>query len=310
MPRLALPLAAIFLAACTSVTGDLPSPTPAAEIDDEVIHGFVDNEGVRLHYAKMGEGPLVIMLHGFPDYWYTWRHQMRALSSDHEVVAMDLRGYNESDQPKGVDQYRMPLLVADVAAVLGHFGREQAVIVGHDWGGAIAWQFAMTHPEMTERLIICNLPHPNGLARELRGNPEQQRNSAYARRFQQEGAHESLTADGLARWVEDDSARLKYIAAFERSDFEAMLNYYKANYPRVGSGPANASSAPLPPKITMPTLMIHGLEDQALLPAALNDTWHWLEQDLTLVTIPGAGHFVQQDARDLVTRTMVMWLHR
>ena len=305
-------LAAILLTGtCASVASQ--DAAPALSIDD-VEHGFAENDGVRLHYAKLGEGPLVVMLHGFPDYWYTWRNQMIALAVDHEVVALDLRGYNRSDQPKGVDNYRMPLLIEDVASVVRHLGREEAVIVGHDWGGAIAWQFALAHPEMTERLIICNLPHPNGLTRELQNNPQQQRNSAYARRFQQEGAHESLTAEGLAGWVRDEAARAKYVEAFKRSDFEAMLNYYKANYPRVGPGnaAANASAgiAPTLTKVAPPVLMIHGLDDTALLPGALNDTWLWLEQDLTLVTIPGSGHFVQQDASDLVTRTMVMWLHR
>ena len=304
-------LAAILLAGtCMAQAND----TPAALSIDDVEHGFAENDGVRLHYAKLGEGPLVVMLHGFPDYWYTWRNQMTALAVDHEVVALDLRGYNRSDQPEGVDNYRMPLLIEDVASVVRHLGREKAVIVGHDWGGAIAWQFALAHPEMTERLIICNLPHPNGLTRELQNNPQQQRNSAYARRFQQEGAHEGLTAEGLAGWVQDEAARAKYVEAFKRSDFEAMLNYYKANYPRVGSGnaaaDASAGIAPSLTKVAPPVLMIHGLDDTALLPGALNDTWLWLEQDLTLVTIPGSGHFVQQDASDLVTRTMVMWLHR
>ncbi len=304
-------LTSILLAGtCAAQAND----TPAALSIDDVEHGFAENDGVRLHYAKLGKGPLVVMLHGFPDYWYTWRNQMTALAVDHEVVALDLRGYNRSDQPKGVDNYRMPLLVEDVASVVRHLGREEAVIVGHDWGGAIAWQFALAHPEMTERLIICNLPHPNGLTRELQNNPQQQRNSAYARRFQQEGSHESLTAEGLAGWVQDEAARAKYVEAFKRSDFEAMLNYYKANYPRVGPGnaaaDASAGIAPSLTKVAPPVLMIHGLDDTALLPGGLNDTWLWLEQDLTLVTIPGSGHFVQQDASDLVTRTMVMWLHR
>jgi pimeloyl-ACP methyl ester carboxylesterase len=138
-------LPALFLLACTSV-GAPGSTTP---VEDLVTHDYADHDGVRLHYVTMGEGPLVVMLHGFPDYWYTWRDQMRALAGDHEVMAVDLRGYNRSDRPAGVDQYRMPILVEDVAAVIRHRGRQQATVVGHDWGGAIAWAFAMAHPEMT-----------------------------------------------------------------------------------------------------------------------------------------------------------------
>ena len=279
----------------------------AARADDfltRVKHGHADSGGVKIHYASLGKGPLVVMIHGFPDYWYTWRHQMAALADTHQVVAMDLRGYNRSDKPAGLESYKMPLLVADVHALIRHHKKEKAVIVGHDWGGAIAWSFAMTRPEACDKLIILNLPHPWGLGRELANNPDQQKNSQYARNFQKPGAHKKLSARGLSRWVKDKAAREKYQAAFERSDFEAMLNYYKANYPRQ---PYKAPEG-APPRVKAPVLMFHGLDDWALLPGALNDTWKWLDKDLTLVTIPGSGHFVQQDAADKVSRTMRSWL--
>jgi pimeloyl-ACP methyl ester carboxylesterase len=278
----------------------------AADLDSRVKHGFADSGGVRIHYASLGKGPLVVMVHGFPDFWYTWRHQMEELSKNYQTVAIDLRGYNLSDKPKGAANYDMKLLVGDVIAVIRHFGQEKAVIVAHDWGGAIAWTLAMSSPQYVDRLIILNLPHLRGLRRELAANPEQQNNSRYARNFQQEGAHTKLTAEGLANWVKDPDAKRKYIEAFGRSDFEAMLNYYKQNYPRE---PYQDAPEPLV-KVKAPVLMIHGLDDRALLAGALNGTWDWLEKDLTLVTIPGAGHFVQQDAADLVTRSMKMWLAR
>ena len=146
---------------------------------------YADSDGVKIHYASLGEGPLVVMIHGFPDFWYTWREQVDALSSDFKVVAIDTRGYNKSDKPEGVASYAMPLLVGDVAAVIRHLGRDKAIIVGHDWGGIVAWQFALNMPEMTSRLVILNLPHPNGLTRELRTNPQQYENSAYAQAFQE-----------------------------------------------------------------------------------------------------------------------------
>jgi pimeloyl-ACP methyl ester carboxylesterase len=284
----------------------LGGAAPASDIGAQVEHGYADSNGVKIHYASLGKGPLMVMLHGFPDFWYTWRDQMAALSGQYQTVAIDLRGYNLSDKPKGVDNYDMRLLAGDVAAVIKHLGRDKAIIVGHDWGGAVAWQFAIHAPQMTEKLIILNLPHPRGLRRELANNPQQQKNSQYARNFQQEGAHLKLTAEGLSAWVKDAEAKPKYLEAFRRSDFEAMLNYYKKNYPRDSSG---EDTTPLV-KVKAPVLMIHGLNDTALLPGALNNTWEWLEKDLTLVTIPGAGHFVQQDASDLVTRSMKMWLNR
>jgi len=290
-------------------------------LEDRVTHGYTDSNGVRIHHVSLGEGPLLVMLHGFPDYWYTWRHQMEALADNFTVVALDLRGYNRSDAPTGVEQYDMRLLVGDVAAVIRDFGNEKAIVCGHDWGGAIAWSFAMYNPGMTERLMICNLPHPNGIRRELANNPDQKRNSQYAYDFQKPDAHKQLTAEGLASWVKDDAARAKYIEAFERSDFEAMLNYYRRNFPRSAPEPepepaddvATASpSTPPPagPKVACPVLLIHGLDDKALLASGLNDTWEWIDSDLTIVTIPNAGHFVQHDASDLVTRTMIAWLNR
>ncbi len=284
------------------------------DVFDRVTHGYAVSEGgVKIHYASLGQGPLVVMIHGFPDFWYTWRHQMAALSPHFQVVAIDQRGYNLSDQPKGVENYDMALLVGDVAAVVRHLGRERATIVGHDWGGIVAWNVAARLPTLVDNLVILNLPHPNGLARELRSNPEQIKNSEYARTFQRSSPTDPtvffgrpMTTQTLSGWVKDPAARRRYVEAFAQSDFEGMLNYYKRNYPR-DAGP----DAPPPtelPRITMPVLMFHGLDDQALHADGLSGTWKWLDKDLTLVTVPGASHFVQQDAAELVTNTMQWWL--
>jgi epoxide hydrolase 4 len=293
-------LAFVALCAATAVSAS------AADVEDNVTHGYADSNGVKIHYASLGTGPLVVMIHGFPDYWYTWRAQMEGLADRFQVVAIDQRGYNLSDKPAGVENYDVRLLVGDVVAVIRHLGQQKAIIVGHDWGGVVAWQLAINAPQVVDRLIILNLPHPRGLSRELAHNPEQQANSAYARRFQQEGAEKALTAEGLAGWVKDPEARKKYVAAFGRSDFAAMLSYYKRNYPRE---PYTEDTSPVK-KLQMPVLMFHGLKDTALLSPALNGTWDWMEKDLTITTVPDAGHFVQQDAADLVTKTMRAWLLR
>ena len=114
------------------------------DLYDRVKHGYAESQGVKIHYASLGEGPLVVMIHGFPDFWYSWRHQMEALSDRFQVVAIDQRGYNLSDKPKGVENYDVRLLVGDVAAVIRHLGRDKATIVGHDWGGVVAWQSRST----------------------------------------------------------------------------------------------------------------------------------------------------------------------
>ena len=284
----------------------LAGPVVSTEQDlyDRVEHGYADNNGVKIHYATIGSGPTVVMIHGFPDFWYGWRYQMEALANEYRIVAIDQRGYNLSDKPEGADNYAMPLLVSDVVAVIRSLGEGKVVIAGHDWGGMVAWQTAINVPEVVERLIILNLPHPRGLMRELSKGEEQAANSQYARNFQQEGAHEVFTPEALARWVSNSAARALYIEAFKRSDFEAMLHYYKANYPRE---PYKAPEG-APPRVKAPVLMFHGLKDWALLPGALNDTWKWLDKDLTLVTVPGSGHFVQQDAAETVSKTMRSWL--
>jgi pimeloyl-ACP methyl ester carboxylesterase len=295
-----------MLGAAALVVAAVAGAAAAADVEDRVTHGYADSNGVKIHYAKMGSGPLIVMIHGFPDYWYTWRAQMEGLADRFTVVAIDQRGYNLSDKPAGVENYDVRLLIGDVLAVIKDLGQQKAVIVGHDWGGVVAWQLAINVPQAVDRLIILNLPHPRGLSRELAHNPEQQANSAYARRFQQEGAEKALTAEGLAGWVKDPAAREKYVEAFRRSDFTAMLNFYRRNYPRE---PYTEDTSPVK-KLQMPVLMFHGLKDTALMSPALNGTWDWIEKDLTLTTVPDAGLVVLADAADLVTRTMRAWLLR
>ena len=278
------------------------------DIDKYVTHHYADNNGVRIHYVTIGEGQTsIVMIHGFPDFWYTWRNQMIALMSKYQVAAIDLRGYNLSDKPQGGEYYLMRHLISDIQAVMRHLEKDKAIIMGHDWGGAIAWFFAMYFPTMTERLIVLDFPHPSGFVRELAQNSQQQKQSAYVRDFQQEGAHKKLTPESLSAWVHDPVARERYIEAFRRSDFEAMLQYYKQNYPRQPYQDAKLN-LPQVNKVQAPVLQIHGLQDQWLLPGGLNSTWEWLDNSWTLLTIPQAGHFVQHDAADLVSRTIENWL--
>lgn len=301
-------LIAVLLTPYLAMAADEPpaaQKSPRAEEASLGEDGFVDSNGVKIHYVTLGKGPLVVMIHGFPDYWYTWRAQMPELAKRFQVVAVDMRGYNESDKPEGVENYTIDKLVADIEAVVKHFHQDKAIIVGHDWGGMVAWTFAMRRPEMTSRLVILNLPHPRGLLRELKNNPDQQKNSAYARTFQQPDAAKQVLPAMLAFWVRDKEARPKYVAALTRSSMEGMLNYYKANYPREPYDDAAAQSLP---KVKCPVLMFHGLKDSALLPGALNDTWNWVDNELTLITIPESNHFVQQDAAQTVTKNMVRWL--
>lgn len=281
------------------------SVSATGDIFDEVEHGYADSDGVKIHYVTKGEGPLVIMIHGFPDFWYSWRNQIEVLAEDYQVVAIDQRGYNKSDKPKGQENYDQQKLAADVKAVQEHFGVDKSIIVGHDWGGAVAWNFTYTYPDRVDKLIICNLPHPRGLSHELAHNNEQKIASAYARRFQQPNSHKALSAEMLAaRYRDQPDVYARYVQAFKNSSFEAMLDYYRQNY---AEPPYLEDTSPVV-KAKPPVLLFHGLDDTALLPGALNGTWEWLEKDLTLVTVPGASHWVHEDAPEFVSGMMKSWL--
>lgn len=295
-----------FGALCAAlVLGLAATATQAApKLEDH----FADDNGVKIHYVATGQGPLVVMIHGFPDYWGTWKPMIATLSADHyRTAALDMRGYNLSDKPQGVAAYAMPKLIADIAAVIKAEGRTSAIVIGHDWGAAIAWQVAINRPDLVDKLVIMAVPHPTTFAHEMATDPVQQKNSQYARNFQKEGAEKMLTAEGLAGWVKDPAEKPLYVEAFKRSDFAAMLNYYKANYPK-DIGSPNAPPPPELPPIKVPVLVIHGMKDTALNAAGHAGTWDHVTADTTILMIPTAGHFVQHDAEALVDRTVKDWL--
>ena len=286
-----------------AVAAALLFATPAAQAADK----YATNNGVKIHYVLEGKGPLVVLIHGFPDYWATWKPLMAELNkAGYRTAALDTRGYNLSDKPEGVAAYAMPNLIGDVAAVIGAEGEKNATIVGHDWGAAIAWQTTFNRPDLVNKLVILSVPHPTGMAREMASNADQQKNSQYARNFQKEGSEKSLTAEGLAAWVRDPAAKPGYVEAFKRSDFAGMMNYYRANYPR-GVG-ETAAPPPAPPRIKVPVLVIHGMKDTALNAAGHSGTWNHVDADTTVVMFPQAAHFVQHDAAAQVNRTIRDWL--
>jgi len=268
---------------------------------------YANDDGVKIHYVAAGRGPLVVMIHGFPDYWATWTPLMKTLDGQYRVAAMDLRGYNLSDKPDGVDAYAFPKLIADVEAVIKAEHRSSAIIIGHDWGAAISWQLAMTRPDLVNKLIIMSVPHPAGFAREMATDKAQQAGSQYARNFQQPGFEKNLSPEMLAGMHGKDPAEhAAYLAAFQRSNIGDMLNYYRANYPKTTDG-TGTMGAPVTP-ITVPVLVIHGMKDTALNAAGHNGTWDHVTADTTILMIPTAGHWVQHDAQDLVDRTVKDWL--
>lgn len=287
------------------------NPTPPWQ------HTFLPTNGIRLHAVTAGEGPLLLMLHGFPECWYSWRHQIPALAAaGFQVVAPDLRGYNTSDKP--ATGYDIETLVEDVTGLLDHCGAEKGLIVGHDWGGAIAWAVALAHPERVEKLIVLNIPHPTLLARALRTNFRQMLRSLYILFFQIPVVPEWLirrnnyrliqrtfrgTAAHPERFTDADIAVYR-TAASQPGALTAMLSYYRAL--RRGKMLQWARGGP-PAVVRMPTLMIWGEQDHALGKELTFGTAE-LVPDLRIRYLPDASHWVQQDQPEAVTQLMLEFL--
>jgi pimeloyl-ACP methyl ester carboxylesterase len=284
-----------------------------------VEHRYADVNGVTLHYAVAGAGPLVMFVHGFPEFWYEWKDQLVEFGRDHLAVAPDMRGYNLSSKPAGVEQYRMPQLVEDLRALAEHLGHRRFVLVGHDWGGAVAWAFAIAHPDRLERLVIVNAPHPAVFARELRENPAQQKASEYMLAFRSDKAEAILSADdyaALERTVLGDLLRQGHLTAGDRDAYRAAwsqpgaltggLNYYRAA--RVGppsrdgapaTGTLGVSGADM--TVRVPTLVIWGERDHALLTGNLRGLERFVP-DLTVTRVPDGTHWVIHEQPALVNR--------
>ncbi|MGI8854932.1 MAG: alpha/beta fold hydrolase [Thermomicrobiales bacterium] len=274
--------------------------------------GYAEVNGVRLHYVSEGEGDLILFLHGFPEFWYAWKDQLAALGTDHRAVAVDMRGYNLSEKPAAVEAYRIPLLVDDVRALIAHLGYRTCTLVAHDWGGVVAWAFAIRHPEMLDRLVIINAPYPAIFGRELRENPAQQRASAYMVTFRSPQAESILSANNYAALTDgilDSSAftdedRAAYIAAWSQPGaLTGGLNYYRATAigrPTAESAGTSVGSDDVPP-LTVPTLVIWGERDPFLLTGNL-DGLDGVVADLTVVRIPEGTHWVVHEMPERINK--------
>lgn len=279
-------------------------------------HQFIVSNGIRLHYVTQGEGPLMLMLHGFPEFWYSWRHQIPEFSQDYKVVALDLRGYNESEKPDGLAAYRLTELVQDIRGVITGLGYDRCILVGHDWGGAIAWNFAYDYPDLVERLIVLNLPHPAKFAAGLR-SPQQLLRSSYIFFFQLPLLPElvlqafdyQLIAEALSNMAVNKTAftsadlRAYQDAAAKPGALTAMINYYRANImqPELTSRDWGV--------LQVPTLLIWGEDDQALGKELTYGTETYV-RDLTVRYIPNCSHWVQQERPQLVNQYMREFLQK
>jgi pimeloyl-ACP methyl ester carboxylesterase len=297
-----------------------------------ISHGYAQVNGIRLHYAESGSGDdLVILLHGFPEFWYSWRHQLKALGERFHVVAPDMRGYNLSDKPSRVEDYRIEVLVEDVVGLMDHFGAERAAIVAHDWGAGVAWALAAKYPERVSRLTVLQVPpaavwRSNMSMRQLLRSwymfffqvprlPEwmlsRKRFAALDRAFKESPFRkESFTDEDIELYKE---------ALRKPGALSAALNYYRANVRRVMS---QADKSPLPAleikdgvpsirsgsRVRVPTLFIFGEQDSAILPATVRGIVNYIDAPYRELRIPDSGHWVQNEAADQVNAAIMEFL--
>jgi len=282
----------------------------------EIAFDYAQIGGVKLHYATAGEGEkLVILLHGFPEFWYSWRHQIVALSDEYTVVAPDMRGFNLSDKPVNIADYEIDKLVDDVTGLIRHFGFEQAAIVGHDWGASVAWAVAAAHPESVWKL--CALQVPPASVWQKNQTFKQFLASWYIFLFQIPALPEwllsrnnfAMLANSLqTSTAEPDIFTDRDIAEYKKSWSEdraltSALNYYRANILKRLFGKNENRE-----KIKVPTLFIYGEKDTAILPETVQGISEAIDAPYQEIRIPDAGHWVQQEAAEIVTDSLLEFL--
>ncbi|MCA1815691.1 MAG: alpha/beta fold hydrolase [Acidobacteria bacterium] len=302
----------------STVGGDLSNTDP------RIRHGYAQVGDVRLHYAESGEGdrPLVLLLHGFPEFWYSWRHQLAALGERFHVVAPDLRGYNLSDKPSRVEDYRLSRLVDDATGLIRHFGAREAAVVGHDWGAGVAWAVARFQPEYVSRLAVLQVPPfrawvDNFSLRQLARSwymlffqlpqlPERWIGrddfAQLARMFKTTSRSGTFTDADIALYKE---ALKRRGAQGGTTALTAGVNYYRANLfdlvaDRLAGGSRTFSTAP--------TLFIYGERDAFVVPETVRDVGGYVAAPYKEVRLARAGHWVQQEYPNEVNAALLRFL--
>ena len=277
---------------------------------------FISVNGLQLHTVIAGprDGKLIVLLHGFPENWAAWRRSIKPLvDAGYRVVVPDQRGYNLSDKPDGIHNYRLDALASDVRELIRSFERDRAIIVGHDWGGSVAWQLAMDHPEVVEKLIIINASHPAAFRREIRENPAQQQKSWYMAAFQLPWLPELLLGQSplattdlfFRKGAVNQEAYSSYdlhglaVSMSQPGALTAMLNWYRA--------PLRNWSSSQTRQIDTPTLLIWAEQDIALGKSLTYGLDQWVTH-LKIHYIPNCGHWVQNEAPDEVNAQLLEFI--
>jgi epoxide hydrolase 4 len=287
---------------------------------NDVEHAYADLTECRLHYVTRGRGKPILFLHGFPQFWYLWRRQLEDLGEDHAVYAPDLRGYNLSCKPEDPEAYRMRHLLADIHELVEHLGIAPLTLVGHDWGGIVSWAFALKYPELLERLVIIDAPPPFTWNRDLRESPKQRDAVNYMVELSKPSpepeemlaANDFSMMDDIMRRIggrhavltEEDRA-VYHEAWGQPGALRGGLNYYRAarmgEQVAAGGVPEEYASRITSRTVDVPTLVIWGENDTALLPTLTRGLSEWVP-DLRVEIVPGAGHWVPYEQPDEVNR--------
>ncbi|HEV7890620.1 MAG TPA: alpha/beta hydrolase [Pyrinomonadaceae bacterium] len=285
----------------------------------QIRHGYAQVGDVRLHYAECGEGErLVVLLHGFPECWYSWRYQLKALGSRYRVVAPDMRGYNLSDKPDRVEDYRVPRLVDDVTGLIRHFGAREAAVVGHDWGAAVAWAVAQHYPDYVWKLAALQVPPPAVWAKNL--SLRQLLRSWYMFFFQLPrvpewwlsrddfaGLGKMLRATSRPGTFADDEIEFYKSALKEPGALTASINYYRANLGRFLTRRPKGGIR-TQERVRVPTLFVFGERDFAILPETAAGVADYVNAPYTELRLARANHWVQQEYPAEVNAALLSFL--
>lgn len=272
---------------------------------------FISVNGIKLHYVEEGIGKLVILLHGFPEFWYGWKNQISVLSKEYRVVAPDMRGYNLSDKPENVSDYKIQILAKDIAELIYALGPQKAIVVGHDWGAAVAWAVASLHPEVVEKLAILNVPHPNEMSRAFKGfNFLQWKKSWYIFFFQLPFLPERVVGTEkffratfknmlMRKGAVSREDIAKYVEAYRQPGaVRAAVAYYRAAF-------RSFLTAVKMPNIKAPLLMLWGEHDTALGKELTYRTKAYCDNTCEILYDSSSGHFVQHDNPEWVNQNLL-----
>jgi pimeloyl-ACP methyl ester carboxylesterase len=269
---------------------------------DEIEEKYIDINGIKLHTVIIGNGEPIFLLHGFPDFWYGWKNVISGLKDEFKLIVPDTRGINLSDKPESIDNYKIDILIEDVKALATKLNIDKFTLVGHDWGGAIAWAFGSKYPKLLKKLIIINAPHPALFRKKIEKNAKQRRSSGYIFQLLKPGGEQSLLKNDMMglkaavfgttkkkdAFTEED--KQKYIESWSRpNSILCGVNYYRANR-RIEQSSGI---------IDVPTLVIHGMKDNFVRAIVLEGLPEYVKK-LKIVKAENSSHWVMHDDPELV----------